>query len=62
MREAQRLEIAVERVEDALKAHFDGRFHSAIVLAGAAEQLLAGYVAKHGLTPARIELRRPFRQ
>ena len=57
MRQVHKLDIAVEQLEDALKAYFDGRFHSAIVLGGAAEQLLAGYVAKHGLTPAWSQMR-----
>lgn len=57
MRQVQKLDIAAEQLEDALKAYFDGRFHSAIVLAGAAEQLLAGYVLKHGLTPAWSHMR-----
>jgi hypothetical protein len=57
MRQVQKLDIAVEQLEDALKAYFDGRFHSAIVLAGAAEQLLGGYVLKHRLTPAWSQMR-----
>ena len=57
MRQVQKLDIAVEQLEDALRAYFDGRFHSAMVLAGAAEQLLAGYVRKHGLTPAWSQMR-----
>ena len=47
-----KLIIAAEQLEDALQAFFNGRYHSAIVLAGAAEQLLAGYMLKHGLSPA----------
>ena len=50
--------MAVEQLEDALKAYFDGRFHSAIVLAGAAEQLFAGHVLKHGMEPAWSQMRR----
>lgn len=57
MRRVEKLHIATEQLEDALKAYFDGRFHSAIVLAGAAEQLLAAYVQKHRLTPAFSEMR-----
>lgn len=57
MRQVQKLDIAVEQLEDALKAYFEGHFHSAVVLAGAAEQLLAGYVSKHGLTPAWSQMR-----
>ena len=49
--------MAVEQLEDALKAYFDRHFYSAIVLAGAAEQLLAGYVMKHGLTPSFPQMR-----
>jgi len=48
----QKIDIAIEQLDDALKAYFDGRYHSATVLAGASEQLLAGYVMKHNLTPA----------
>lgn len=52
MKQVEKIHIAVEELEDALKAYFERRFHSALVLAAAAEQLLAGYVMKHGLTPA----------
>lgn len=57
-KEIQKLDIAFEQLEDALDAYFKGRFHSAIVLAGAAEQLLAGYVQKHGQTPAWLQDRK----
>jgi hypothetical protein len=57
MRRVEKLHIAVEQLGDALKAYFDGHFHSAIVLAGAAEQLLAAYVQKHGLIPAYSAMR-----
>jgi hypothetical protein len=48
----EKIDMAFEQLDDALKAYFDGRYHSATVLAGASEQLLAGYVMKHNLTPA----------
>jgi hypothetical protein len=48
MKQVEKLDMAIEQLEDALKAYFDERYHSAIVLAGAAEQLFAGYVMKHG--------------
>jgi hypothetical protein len=57
MKQVEKLSMAVEQLEDALLAYFDRRFHSAIVLAGAAEQLLAGYVMKHGLTPTFPQMR-----
>src|SRR5262245_43028542 len=37
MKEVQRIDIAAEQLTDALEAYFDRRFHSATVLAGAAE-------------------------
>lgn len=52
MKQIEKLEIALEQLEDALSAYFHARYYSAIVLAGASEQLLAGYVLKHGGTPA----------
>jgi hypothetical protein len=52
-----KLEIAVEQLTDALRAYYEHRYFSAIVLAGAAEQLLAGYVQKHGLTPTWAQMR-----
>jgi len=48
----EKLQIASEQLEDALSAYFSGRFFSALVLASAAETLFAGYVMKHGETPA----------
>jgi hypothetical protein len=44
--------MAFEQLQDALEAYFKSRYHSAIVLAAAAEQLFAGYLLKHGLQPA----------
>ncbi|MBU1222789.1 MAG: hypothetical protein KKA22_06470 [Gammaproteobacteria bacterium] len=49
--------MAVEQLEDALKAYFANRYHSAIVLAGASEQLLAGYVLKHKMEPSWSQMR-----
>jgi hypothetical protein len=57
MQQVKKLDMAVEQLEDALTAYFNGRFHSAIVLAGAAEQLFAGYVLKHGMKPAWSQMR-----
>jgi hypothetical protein len=57
LQEVEKLQIALEQLEDALHSYFAGRFHSAIVLAGAAEQLLGGYVLKHGQTPSWKETR-----
>lgn len=51
MHTVQKIDIAVEQLADALEVYFKGHFHSATVLAGAAEQLFAGYLLKHGLTP-----------
>lgn len=58
MQEVKKLDMAVQQLEDALKSYFAGRYHSAIVLAGAAEQLLAGYVLKHRLEPSWSQMRR----
>jgi hypothetical protein len=44
--------MAVQELEDALDAFFKGRYHSAIVLAAASEQLFGGYLLKYGLTSA----------
>lgn len=52
MQRVQKINMAVEELEDALESYFKGRFHSATVLAGAAEQLFAGYLHKYGLQPA----------
>ncbi|MDI1236065.1 MAG: hypothetical protein PSV26_01120 [Polaromonas sp.] len=52
MQKIQKIDIALEQLEDALEAYFKGRHHSATVLAGAAEQLFAGYMLKCGLEPA----------
>jgi hypothetical protein len=52
IQQIEKIQIASEQLEDALSAYFAGRFHSALVLASAAEQLYAGYVMKHGETPA----------
>jgi hypothetical protein len=57
MRKIQKIDIAFEQLGDALEAYFAGRFHSALVLAAAAEQLFAGYLYKYGLTPAYINER-----
>lgn len=55
MKKIQKLDMAVEQLEDALKMYFEGRYHSATVLGGAAEQLLAGYVIKNEMTPAFLQ-------
>lgn len=52
IQQIEKIQIASEQLEDALSAYFAGRFHSALVLASAAEQLFAGYAIKHGETPA----------
>ena len=57
MKEVKKLDMAVEQLEDALKAYFDGRYHSATVLAGAAEQLFAGHLLKHKQEPAWTNMR-----
>jgi len=57
MKEIKKLDMAVEQLEDALKAYFDGRYHSATVLAGAAEQLFAGYLLSHKQEPAWTNMR-----
>jgi hypothetical protein len=51
MQRVQKINMAVEELEDALECYFKGRFHSATALAGAAEQLFAGYLHKYGLKP-----------
>lgn len=52
MKKIEKMDMAVEQLEDALKMYFEDRYHSATVLGGAAEQLLAGYVMKYAMTPA----------
>ena len=51
MKNVEKIDIAVEQLQDALTAYFDRRYFSAMVLAGAAEQLFAGYLHKHKITP-----------
>jgi hypothetical protein len=58
MKIVQKIHIAVEQLEDALEAWFNARYHSAIVLAGAAEQLFGGYLMKHGIEPTYAQERR----
>ena len=57
MQKVQKVDMAFEQLSDALDAYFAGRFHSAIVLGAAAEQLFAGYLHKYGLKPAYIHER-----
>ena len=49
--------MAVQQLEDALRAYFDGRHHSALVLAAASEQLFAGYMHLHEIKPAFSSMR-----
>jgi HEPN domain-containing protein len=51
MQSIRKIDMAMEQLEDALEAYFRGHYHSATVLAGAAEQLFAGYLLKYGLNP-----------
>jgi len=51
MKTLQKIDIAIEELHDALQKYFEGRFHSALVLAGAAEQLIGGYLRRHGQEP-----------
>lgn len=44
--------MALEQLQDALEAYFNAHYHSSIVLSAAAEQLLAGYLLKHGIESA----------
>ena len=52
MQEVKKIDMAFQQLEDALAAYFNGRYHSALVLAAAAEQLFAGYMHLHELEPA----------
>ena len=52
MEKVQKIDMAIQELEDALEAYFKGRHHSALVLAAAAEQLFAGYLLKYEITPA----------
>ena len=58
MQEVQKIDMALQQLEDALRAYFSDRYHSALVLACAAEQLFAGYVHSHGIEPAFSSMRR----
>lgn len=58
MQEVRKIDMAVQQLEDALEAYFDGRYHSALVLAAAAEQLFAGYMHLHKIEPSFSSLRR----
>jgi hypothetical protein len=50
--EVEKMTMGIQQLEDALLRYYEERYHSAIVLAGAAEQLFAGYLHKHGEEPA----------
>ena len=53
MRFTTQLEVSCQHLEQALKLYFEGSaFYSALTLAGAAEELLARYVAEHNATSA----------
>ena len=58
MQEVRKIDMAVQQLEDAFQAYFNGRYHSALVLAAAAEQLFAGYMHLHKLEPAFSNMRR----
>ena len=58
MQEVKKLDMAVQQLEDALTSYFNGRYHSALVLAAAAEQLFAGYMHLHEIEPAFSNMRR----
>lgn len=57
MQEVKKIDMALQQLEDALAAYFGGRYHSALVLAAAAEQLFGGYLHLHGIDPAFSRLR-----
>lgn len=58
MQEVRKIEMAVQQLQDALTTYFNGRYHSALVLAAASEQLFAGYLHLHKLEPAFKNRRR----
>ena len=58
VQEVKKIDMAFQQLEDALTAYFNGRYHSAIVLAAASEQLFAGYMHLHGLEPSFTNLRK----
>lgn len=58
MQEVKKIDMAFQQLEDALAAYFNGRYHSALVLAAAAEQLFAGYMHLHELEPAFTNMRK----
>jgi len=58
MQEVKKIDMAFQQLEDALTAYFNDRYHSALVLAAAAEQLFAGYMHLHKLEPAFTNMRR----
>ena len=58
MQEIKKIDMAFQQLEDALAAYFNGRYHSALVLAAAAEQLFAGYMHLHELEPAFTSMRK----
>ena len=58
MQEVKKIDMAFQQLEDALAAYFNGRYHSALVLAAAAEQLFAGYMHLHELEPAFTSMRK----
>lgn len=52
METVHKIDMAMQQLEDALDSYLGARYHSAIVLAAAAEQLFSGYMHKYDLTPA----------
>jgi hypothetical protein len=58
VQEIRKIDMAVQQLEDALQAYFNGRYHSALVLAAAAEQLFAGYMHLHKIEPAFSSMRK----
>ena len=58
MQKVEKVDMAFQQLEDALIAYFAGRYHTALVLAAAAEQLYAGYIHLHGLESAFMNKRK----
>ncbi|RTL22483.1 MAG: hypothetical protein EKK52_06125 [Burkholderiales bacterium] len=58
MQDVRKIDMAVQQLQDALEAYFKQRYHSALVLAAASEQLFAGYMNLHKMEPAYSSIRR----
>jgi aspartate/methionine/tyrosine aminotransferase len=56
--EVEKMTMGIQQLEDALLRYYEERYHSAIVLAGAAEQLFAATCISMARSPRLIQVGR----